>query len=81
MPFTATIKNISGNGNGQLIIDVMYADSATGFSQEKVFTYPADGTVTQAQAVADITASGNILKTNLAVLNTLQSKVGNVITI
>lgn len=58
-----------------------YNDSVTGFTVQKNFDFPDDGTTTQASATAVITAAGLVYKNNLTANNSLQSKVGTVITI
>lgn len=82
--FTATIQSINPQpdpvGNGLLYqVTVNFADSGSGFTQGKQYSFPLN--TTQATAVTQITADGNTLKTALATAGTLQSKVGTVIVI
>lgn len=84
MAFTATIQSITpspdGSGNGiNLNVCVVFADSVTGFTQTKSYTFPLS--TTQATAVATITADGQTMKTALATIGNLQAKVGSIITI
>lgn len=82
--FTAKIISITpspdGSGAGiNWLVDVTFNDSASGYSQDKTYSFPM-GT-TQASAVQTITADGTALKTALASASTLANKVGSVITI
>jgi hypothetical protein len=80
MAFTATINSINLQ-NDSFVIDVVFNDSATGYTSTKTYTIPNDGTVTQSSMVAKITADGTAIKNNLTALNNIQSKVNSVITI
>ena len=78
MAFTGTITKIDFiNDNFRTV--VMFADSTTGWMQEKVYFF-APGT-SQAAAQIQITTDGTAYKANLAQNTTLQSRVGTVITI
>lgn len=85
MAFTATINSITpqddgfGTGKLQFVVGVTFADSASGFTTSKTYSFPP-GTG-QAAAVAAITADGTAYKANLAAVSNLQSKVGTIITI
>lgn len=83
MAFTATINSIApaddGQGSIQFLVTVAFADSATGWSTSKTYSFPI--TITQAAAVAQITTDGTALKAKLATISNLASKVGAVITI
>lgn len=83
MAFTAKIDNIlpspDGSGGIQYSVAVTFADSATGFTASKPYNFPL--TTTQAEAVAAITADGQLLKAQLAGIGTLANKIGAVITI
>lgn len=79
---TATVESIglaaSPNGQGvQIPVNILFAESTTGFSFSKVYNFPAN--VTQAQAQAQITADGEAIKAELAQVINLQSLVGAVI--
>lgn len=84
MAFTATLSTITPQADGtgvgiNWLVTVTFADSATGFSSIKTYSFPM-GT-TQAAAQAAITADGNNLKGALASASTLASKVGTILTI
>lgn len=85
MAFTAKIDSITPNDDGtgaagiNFIVGVTFADSVSGFTSTKTYSFPS--TTTQAAAVAQITADGNSYKSKLATLSNLQGKVGSVITI
>lgn len=88
MAFTATISSITpqqdnsgtnGAINISYLVAVNFADSASGFTSSKTYSFPVN--TTQAAAVAQITADGTAMKSALATAGTLQSKVGSVITI
>jgi len=83
MAFQALINSITPSDNGQggvqLITVVTFSDSVTSFTAVKTYAFPV--TTTQASAVATITADGNVYKTTLASIGTLQAKVGSVIVI
>lgn len=88
MPFTATIASITpqqdnsgtaGAINISYFVTVNFADSASGFTSTKTYSFPV--ITTQAAAVAQITADGNTMKTALATAGTLQAKVGSIIII
>jgi hypothetical protein len=85
MSFTATINSIApqddGSGLGELvfIVAVTFADSASGFTTNKTYSFPK--TITQPAAVAQITADGLAFKTHLGAVSNLATKVGSVITI
>ncbi|GAP53558.1 hypothetical protein AHiyo6_01230 [Arthrobacter sp. Hiyo6] len=78
MSFTATIQSINYQ-NDQFNTQVLFNDSATGWTATKNYSLPT-GT-TQSQAVTQITTDGNAYKAALAQNTALQSKVGTVITI
>lgn len=78
MAFTATIQSINFQDDNFHVV-VMFNDSVTSWSANKTYTF-ATGT-TQSAAVAQITADGTAYKASLAANNSLQSKVGTVITI
>jgi hypothetical protein len=80
MAFTATVSSINLQ-NDNFIIDVVFNDSATGYTSTKTYTISNSGSVTQASVVATITADGQAIKSNLTTLNQIQSRVGAVITI
>lgn len=80
MAFTATVSSINLQ-NDNFVINIIFNDSVTSYISTKTYTIPNDGTVTQANVVARITADGTTIKNNLATLNQIQSKVGAVITI
>jgi hypothetical protein len=80
MAFTATINSINLQ-NDSFVIDVVFNDSASGYTSTKTYTVINDGTVTQANLVSRITADGTAIKNNLTALNQIQSKVGVSITI
>lgn len=80
MAFTATITAIN-RSNGQILVNVAYNDSVSGFNTNSVFNFPDDGTITIQSATTQITTVGTQYKNNLVANNTLQSKVGTVITI
>lgn len=83
MAFTAMISSINpttdGNSGVAFRVSVAFADSASGFSVCKDYIFPI-GT-TQASATSTITTDGNALKSGLASISNLASKVGTVITI
>lgn len=78
MAFTATISSINFQ-NDTFNVVVVFNDSATSWTANKTYGFPA-GT-TQSSAVAQITADGILYKASLVANNALQSKVGTVITI
>jgi hypothetical protein len=46
MAFLATVSSINLQ-NDNFVIDVVFNDSATGYTSSKTYTIPNDGTVTQ----------------------------------
>lgn len=84
MAFTAHIDSITSTGNG-VLIQVTFADSASGFNQSQGFTFPADGTITLQSARQQIIDAGATLKAQVtaanSLANTLQGQVGASITI
>lgn len=84
MAFTATIESITpgadGTGAGVAFwVKVNFEDSASGYSSSKNYVFPPN--TTQNSAVNTITADGTAIKSSLAQVSNLQSKVGAVITI
>lgn len=83
MAFTATINSITPQSNDGTTVSyltaVTFADSASGFTANKTYSFPVN--TTQASAVSTITTDGTVMKAALATAGTLQSKVGSVITI
>lgn len=83
MAFTATIANIvpqfDGNTGVGYLATVNFADSASGFTTTKTYSFPIN--TTQASAVATITNDGTAMKAALASAGTLTGKIGSVIPI
>lgn len=78
MAFTGTIKTITTDGE-TILIGVVFQDSATGWSTDKMLSFQES--ITQSQAVAAITTAGQAYKNKLTLNQTLQAKVGTIITI
>lgn len=85
MAFLATINTITAADDGSgapginFIVAVTFADSVSGFTTTKTYSFPSN--TTQAAAVATITADGTSYKTKIATLSNLAGKVGSVIVI
>jgi hypothetical protein len=84
MAFTCTITAITPTPDSTGInltykVDVTFLDDVTGYTSNKSYNFPLNST--QANAVNQITKDGTALKTALATVGNLSSKVGTVITI
>ena len=84
MPFTATINSITPNPDGtgsgvNMLVEVTFADSASGFTFVKTYTFPPNETVAAGKVV--IQADGEAMKTQIGQIGALQSAVGAVITL
>ncbi len=80
MSFTATLQSVNLQGDN-FVMQVLFSDSATGYSTTKTYNIPNDSTVTKAALQARVTADGTDIKNNLTKLNQIQTLVGNSITI
>lgn len=80
MAFTATINSITLQDD-KFNVCVVFNDGATSFTSSRTYIFENDSSFTQAVLVAQIMADGAIMKSSLARLNALQSKIGSSVTI
>lgn len=78
MAFTATIQSINYTDD-QWNVGVGFADSVTGWKQEKAYMFASNST--KQDLVTAITTDGIQYKSRLAALINLQRDIGTVITI
>ena len=77
--FTATVPAPDGTGGGIVnLCTIVFSDVTTGYSETKVYAFPATNTVAANRAV--VQADLNARKAQVAAATTLASFVGTVLT-
>lgn len=83
MAATATIESITlqpdGSGSGvNYLVEVLFSDPVSGFTQEKSYAFPSNATISADKAV--IQADLNAIKSAITAASSLQQYVGTVLT-